>query len=78
VQTRTAPPNDAFRGARLAKGLKPVDLAAAAKCSVPTIYNLEKGTYQPSLGMARRLAAALGTTVDAIFPETGQQPGAAA
>jgi putative transcriptional regulator len=69
---------NALRARREALRWKPVDLASAARCSVPTIYNLEKGTYQPSLGMARRLAAALGTTVDAIFPETGQQPGAAA
>jgi putative transcriptional regulator len=75
----SAPKNEAFRAARRAKGLKAVELAFSAKCSVPTIYNLEKGTYQPSLGMARRLAAALGTTVDAIFPEgTAQRPGAAA
>lgn len=73
----SSPKNVAFRSARLAKGLKAVDLAFAAQCSVPTIYNLESGNYQPSLRMARRLAAALGTTVDEIFP-SDQQAGAAA
>lgn len=78
MQTRSAPKNEALRARREALGWRPVDLAAAAQCSVPSVYNLERGVYQPSLGMARRLASALGTTVDAIFPETNEQSGAAA
>jgi DNA-binding XRE family transcriptional regulator len=69
----SVPKNEAFRKARLKKGLKAVELAFAAGCSVPTIYNVENGRCQTTLGLARRLAAALDTTVDAIFPETSSQ-----
>lgn len=67
----------AMRARRLELDLKPIELAVRAACSVPTIYNLESGRCSPTLRMAQRIAKALDTTVDALFPEANQ-PGAAA
>lgn len=48
--------------------LKPVQLAVAADVSLSYLYILESGESLPGLDVARRLARALGTTIDAIWP----------
>ncbi len=53
---------------RLALGLNPVQLAAAAGISVQQVNNLEAGACLPRLTTARSLANALDTTVDALWP----------
>lgn len=69
--TRTPPPTYAARveAARTARGLTVTGLAEAAGM---TRYNLQKilagRTSRLTLAAARRLAAALGTTVDDLFP----------
>lgn len=63
--------NDALKALREAKGWRQVDLAVAARCSVPTVYNLEAGRCQPSLRLSRQIAAALGVTLDEVFPLAG-------
>jgi len=52
----------------LERGLTPTGLAGLADCSTATIHNLERGKNLPGLELSRRLAAALQTTVDEIFP----------
>lgn len=49
-------------------GLRAEDVAAAAGVSYATVYAFERGLRNPSLQTARRVAAVLQTTVDALFP----------
>lgn len=46
-------------------------VAAAAGIAVGYLHDLEFARKRPGLDVARRLAKALGTTVDDIFPEDG-------
>jgi putative transcriptional regulator len=62
----SAPFGAAVRRLRTAAGLSREQLAVAAGVSHSTVVNLELGYYQPSLPCALALAAALGTTVDAL------------
>lgn len=43
-------------------------LAASVGCSAEQIRKLEAGFSNPGLELARRIAAALGASVDAVFP----------
>jgi putative transcriptional regulator len=54
---------------RKAQGVRREKIAADAGISVQYLWALERGKHQPSLDVARRLAAALNTTVDQLFPE---------
>lgn len=51
---------------RTARGLSQADLAAACGISGGTLSNLERGHSQPTAGVLADLAAALGTSVEAL------------
>jgi DNA-binding XRE family transcriptional regulator len=55
---------------RLEQGLSRQDLADAVGVHYQTVGYLERGEYSPSLSLALRLAATLGTPVDDIFSLT--------
>ena len=52
---------------RKAKGYRQEDLAAAVGVSRQTIIAIENDKYNPTLGLAMRLARYLGTTVEELF-----------
>lgn len=52
---------------QLRDGMTQEDLAARAGSTRQTILAIEKGNYNPSVGLALRLAAALGATVEDLF-----------
>ena len=56
-----------LKDVREAHGLTQAQLAEAIKVSRKTINTVENGVYVPSTVIALRLAAALGTTVEALF-----------
>jgi putative molybdopterin biosynthesis protein len=62
-------PNLRLRAARLAAGLSQADLARRANVSRQALSGLEAGRWSPSLDVALLLAAALGTSVEALFAE---------
>lgn len=49
-------------------GLTQAQLATAGQVSRQSIVSVERGDYAPSVYLALRLALALGTTVEALFP----------
>lgn len=57
-----------LREIRLSKGLTQVELAAAAEVGLSTISWLENGTRKVSRRKKIKVAAALGTDVEQIFP----------
>jgi len=68
----TNTPATPLRARREALGLKPVQVAAAADISLQQVINLEAGKNTPGLDTARRLAAALDTTIEALFPPSSE------
>ncbi len=56
-----------LKDVREAHGLTQAQLAEAIGVSRKTINTVENGVYVPSTVIALRLAAALGTTVEALF-----------
>lgn len=56
------------RQKRQLAGLTQVALAERAGCDQRTVSGIETGEITPSLPMAQRLAAALDSTVDELFP----------
>jgi len=52
---------------RVCSDLTQEELASAAGCTRQTIAALEKGTNNPSLGLALRIARVLGVSVDELF-----------
>ncbi|GAA3965486.1 helix-turn-helix transcriptional regulator [Gordonia caeni] len=56
------------RAARNRAGLRQADLAAAVGVSRQTIISLERGDYSPSVYLALRIARALESTVEELFP----------
>lgn len=56
---------------REAKGLRREDVASRAGITVQTVYTMETGRNQPRLDIAQRVARALGTTLDDLFPMDG-------
>jgi putative transcriptional regulator len=56
-----------IRELREGRGLSQEDLAARVEVSRQTIISLEKGRYDPSIRLARRLAVAFGTTIENLF-----------
>lgn len=59
--------DNSVRQRRQASELTQEALAARCLVSRQTIIALEKGNYEPSLGLALRLATALGATVEDLF-----------
>ncbi len=50
------------------------ELGAQVGVSRQSIVSTEKGDYAPSVYLALRLARALGTTVEDLFPLTEEDP----
>jgi transcriptional regulator with XRE-family HTH domain len=57
---------EVIRGLRQQAGLSQAGLAAAAGIHLRQIHRYESGEQQPALGVAQRLAAALGVTLDEL------------
>ena len=57
-----------MREHRRSVGLTQAQLAAAGQVSRQSIVSIERGDYAPSVYLAVRLARALGTTVETLFP----------
>lgn len=51
----------------LADGMTQEDLADRVGATRQTILAIEKGNYNPSVGLALRLAAVFGVSVEALF-----------
>ena len=56
---------------RVERGLSRKDLAAAVGVNPQTIGFLERGTYNPSVELALKLAAVFGVPVDTLFSLNG-------
>lgn len=59
--------NNLRRHRLLADGMTQEDLAERVGATRQTILAIEKGNYNPSVGLALRLAAVFGVAVEAIF-----------
>ncbi len=68
----------ALRAIRERRGLRQQELAAAAGVTAPQVSSFESGARMPTVRTLRRLAAALDTTLDALFAEGGAEPPAPA
>ncbi len=66
----------ALRAIRERRGLKQQELAEAAGVTPAQVCSFEAGTRLPAVRTLRRLAAALDTTLDALFAEGGAEPSA--
>lgn len=53
-------------------GVSQIQLAAKADISLSQVQNLESGKNTPNLATARRVADALDTTVDALWPKDAE------
>ena len=60
----------ALQRVREAKQLSRARLAGLAEITSQAVYDLERGQRCPRLDTARRIANAMGVTVDEIFPAT--------
>ena len=58
---------------RRERGIRQEDLAQALGVSRQTIISLEKGTYNPSLALALRLARYFAMPVEAIFDDSDER-----
>ncbi len=65
--------NNCIQELRLLKSLTQQDLADAVDVTRATIIALEKGSYNPSLELAFRLAKFFKTNVEKIFYESGDR-----
>lgn len=63
-------PAQALADARNAAGLSQTALAELAGVTKLTVLRIEKGERRPSVDIALALAAALDTTVEALFDQT--------
>jgi transcriptional regulator with XRE-family HTH domain len=59
------------RHARLARGARLKDIAAAARCSESLISKIENGKINPSLNVLHRICDALGLTIGELFGGSG-------
>src|SRR3954452_7703887 len=68
METSDEPANfgDAMRRLRQEAGISQAGLAAAAGVHLRQIHRYESGEQQPALGVAQRLATALGVTLDEL------------
>lgn len=62
-------PVNRLREVRLEENMTQQALAQAAGLAIRTVQHAEAGTSACSLATARRIARALGRTVDEVFPE---------
>jgi putative transcriptional regulator len=53
---------------REARGLRREDVASMAGITVQTVYTMETGRNQPRLDIAQKVARALDSTLDELFP----------
>lgn len=60
---------------RRAFGINQESLARHVGISGPQLSKIENGVHDPERSLQEALAAALGTSVDTIFPDTRGQPG---
>lgn len=60
-----------IKALRKAMGYRQEDLASALGVSRQTIIAIENDKYDPTLGLAMRLARYLGTTVEELFQLEG-------
>ncbi len=58
-----------LRELREERGLSPVDVAAALKVSLASIYNWESGKHEPRVSQLRKLAEFFGVSTDEIVLE---------
>lgn len=56
-----------LKGVRVGSGLSQEALAESVGVTRQTIISIEKGVYQPSVGLAVKLAKKLGKTVESLF-----------
>ena len=69
TQHHVGPPErPAVREIRLSRGLTQRQLAERAGVSAPTVIHIERGVRGPGLVVARKIADALGATIDEAFP----------
>lgn len=61
--------NVRMKVARVEKGWTQQDLADRVGATRQTIGLIEKGQYNPTLGLCRRIAKALNRTLDQLFGE---------
>jgi transcriptional regulator with XRE-family HTH domain len=73
-----SPGKDRLREIRRARGMSLDGLARMTGLSVKTIWRAEAGVTTPAADTRRRLAWALGTTVDELFPPAPAPPKVAA
>ena len=59
--------NNRLRELREQNGITQEDLAAQVKVSRQTIISLEKGKYNPSIGLAYNLAKVFHLTIEEVF-----------
>ena len=55
------------REMRETRGMRQEDLAQSVGVSRQTIISIERGRYDPSLKLARKLALLFGTTIEELF-----------
>ncbi len=67
VPSQSGPGGRRLRLARLGRGLSQRQLAQSCGISRQALAGVESGAWSPSLGLALRLARALGSTVDELF-----------
>jgi putative transcriptional regulator len=66
-------PNIRMKVARVEKGWTQQDLADHVDATRQTIGLIEKGEYNPTLSLCRRIAKALDRTLDQLFWEENNQ-----
>lgn len=61
-----------IREIREAKGIKQYELAQKLSIAPGTVYNWERGRYEPTASMLRKVAETLGVSMDEIIFEPDQ------
>ncbi len=56
-----------LKNARLARGLRGAEVAAALDCDVRTLYRWERDEFEPSIASLTRLAGLYGLSVDSLI-----------
>lgn len=67
MKQKTNKPNYMKAARALRNDMTQAELAELCGVNTATILYIEKGTKKPSLELARKIAAALGTSVDQLF-----------
>lgn len=69
VVQKTSPSGPRIRELREQRGMSAAALADAVGVSTRAIHYIEGGTHDPRLGVAQRIAEALGVTVNELVDE---------